>query len=220
MCIRDSYSFDGYTPQCTYTAVGSYRYRVSCKTVGGHSYVNYGNPNAIQILCELVTELYKVEPPTEVKTTYNVGRIEGGTTVNSIAQEASLLYEFRSTSQKCLEEMEKKFNAAVASCQDRGGELTVELLGVRPGNGPLDEAALAEHTRRTTGIIQTFYDGEADYAPQSTDSNIPLSLGIPANTIGTVLGGQPHTREEWVDLSSLPMGLKIALSTVLQYAVL
>lgn len=51
--IKAFYSFDGYTPQCTYTAVGSYRYRVSCKTVGGHSYVNYGNPNAIQILCEL-----------------------------------------------------------------------------------------------------------------------------------------------------------------------
>lgn len=218
--IKAFYSFDGYTPQCTYTAVGSYRYRVSCKTVGGHSYVNYGNPNAIQILCELVTELYKVEPPTEVKTTYNVGRIEGGTTVNSIAQEASLLYEFRSTSQKCLEEMEKKFNAAVASCQGRGGELAVELLGVRPGNGPLDEAALEEYTRRTADIIQTFYNGEADYAPQSTDSNIPLSLGIPANTIGTVLGDKAHTREEWVELNSLPMGLKIALSTVLQYAVL
>ena len=216
--IKAFYSFDGYTPQCTYTAVGSYRYRVSCKTVGGHSYVNYGNPNAIRILCELVAELYKIEPPAEVKTTYNVGRIEGGTTVNSIAQEASMLYEFRSTSQKCLEEMEGKFNAAVESCRGRGGELTVELLGVRPGNGPLDEAALAEYTRRSADIIQTFYDGDADYAPQSTDSNIPLSLGIPANTIGTVLGGLAHTREEWVDLSSLPMGLKIALSTVLQYA--
>ena len=129
-----------------------------------------------------------------------------------------MLYEFRSTSQKCLEEMEGKFNAAVESCRGRGGELTVELLGVRPGNGPLDEAALAEYTRRSADIIQTFYDGDADYAPQSTDSNIPLSLGIPANTIGTVLGRLAHTREEWVDLSSLPMGLKIALSTVLQYA--
>ena len=99
-------------------------------------------------------------------------------------------------------------------------ELAVELLGVRPGNGPLDEAALEEYTRRTADIIQTFYNGEADYAPQSTDSNIPLSLGIPANTIGTVLGDKAHTREEWVELNSLPMGLKIALSTVLQYAVL
>ena len=96
----------------------------------------------------------------------------------------------------------------------------MELLGVRPGNGPLDEAALEEYTRRTADIIQTFYNGEADYAPQSTDSNIPLSLGIPANTIGTVLGDKAHTREEWVELNSLPMGLKIALSTVLQYAVL
>ena len=216
--IKAFYSFDGYTPQCTKTAVGSYRYRITCKTAGGHSYVNYGEPSAIRILCELVSRLYQIEPPAEVKTTYNVGRIEGGTTVNSIAQEASMLYEFRSTSQKCLEEMERKFSKAVDSCRYMGGELTVELLGVRPGNGPLDEAALEAYTRRTAEIIQTFYDGEADYAPQSTDSNVPLSLGIPANTIGTVLGALAHTREEWVDLSSLPMGLKIALSVVLQHA--
>lgn len=216
--IKEFYSFDAYVPQCTYTAVGSYRYRIACKTVGGHSYANWGNPNAIEILCKLVTELYKIEPPTEVKTTYNVGRIEGGTTVNSIAQDASLLYEFRSTSQKCLETMEKKFNAVVESCKDQGGELTVELLGVRPGNGPLDENALAEYTRRTTDVIQTFYDGEADYSPQSTDSNIPLSLGIPANTVGTVIGALAHTREEWIDISSLPRGLEIVLSLMLLYA--
>ena len=72
--------------------------------------------------------------------------------------------------------------------------------------------------RRRPDIISNFYTGDIDFAAYSTDSNVPLSLGIPANTIGTVLGGLAHTREEWVDLSSLPMGLKIALSTVLQYA--
>lgn len=216
--IKAFYSFDTYIPQCTYTAVGSCRYRITCKTAGGHSYSDWGNPNAIVILCALVAKLYQIEPPAGAKTTYNVGRIEGGSTVNSIAQEASMLYEFRSTSQACLKEMETRFRAAVESCREQGGELTVELLGVRPGSGPVDRAVLAEYTRRTADIIQTFCGGEIDFSPQSTDSNIPLSLGIPANTVGTVLGGLAHTREEWVELSSLPVGLKIALSLVLQYA--
>ena len=116
----------------------------------------------------------------------------------------------------------------LSALKNRGIEEAVTLVlaaarGPVPQSRPtfqVDEAALEEYTRRTADIIQTFYNGEADYAPQSTDSNIPLSLGIPANTIGTVLGDKAHTREEWVELNSLPMGLKIALSTVLQYAVL
>ena len=215
--IKAFYSFDGYTPQCCSSAVGSYRYKITCKTTGGHSYLNFGDPNAIEILCRLVEKLYQIEPPTEVKTTYNVGRFEGGTTVNSVPQEASMLYEFRSTSQKCLETMEQRFNTVVDSCRGLGGELSVELLGVRPGNGPLDAQALKAFTDRTADIISTFYDGELDFAAYSTDSNVPLSLGIPANTVGTVRGAGAHTREEWVELDSLYAGLKIALSLMLQY---
>ena len=215
--IRAFYSFDGHLSGCCNTAVGSYRYQITCRTIGGHSYGDYGRPNAIEILCRLVSELYEMTPPTTAKTTYNVGRIEGGTTVNSIAQKASMLYEFRSSSQACLKEMEKNFREVLARHQDRGGELTVELLGVRPGNGELDEAALAEFTNRSIEIIRTFYEGEIESNPGSTDSNIPLSMGILANTIGTVTGGLAHTREEWIELASLPVGFKIALGTILQY---
>lgn len=215
--IKAFYSFDGYTPQCCSTAVGSYRYKISCRTTGGHSYINFGEPNAIEILCRLVEELYKIEAPQEVKTTYNVGRIEGGTTVNSIAQECSMLYEFRSTSQKCLEIMEEKFKQTVEACRNLGGELTVELLGIRPGNGPLDMDELNAFTKQSADIISSFYTGDIDFAAYSTDSNVPLSLGIAANTIGTVLGALAHTREEWIDISSLPKGLGIVLSLMLLY---
>lgn len=215
--IKAFYSFDGYTPQCCSCAVGSYRYRIRCQAAGGHSYLNFGEPNAIAILCRLVDRLYAIEAPTQVKTTYNVGRIEGGSTVNSIAEVCEMLYEFRSTSQACLEEMERKFHQAVDSCRDLGGTLTVELLGVRPGNGPVDDAALAAMTAKSAAVIGKFYDGPIDFAPYSTDSNVPLSLGICANTVGTVLGGGAHTREEWVDLSSMPMGQAIALGLMLPY---
>lgn len=215
--IKAFYSFDGYTPQCCSSAVGSYRYRITCKTKGGHSYINFGDPNALEILCDLTERLYKIEPPKEAYTTYNIGRMEGGTTVNSVAQEAYMLYEFRSTSQKCLEEMELRFNAAVESVRGRGGEIQVELLGVRPGNGPVDADALQEFTAHTADVIGTWYHDEIDFDAYSTDSNVPLSLGILANTVGTVRGALAHTREEWIDISSLPDGLKIALSLMLEY---
>ena len=215
--IRTFYSFDGYMPQCISCAVGSRRWRITCRTRGGHSYRDFGAPNAIEILCRLVEELYKIEPPREAKTTCNVGRFEGGSTVNSIAQEASILYEFRSTSQACLDQMEGAFRRAVDRCRGLGGELTVELLGVRPGNGPVDPAALAALTARSADVIRTFCADPPDFGPYSTDSNIPLSLGIPANTIGAVRGGLAHSREEWVELESMKPGLKIVLSILLQH---
>ena len=215
--IKAFYSFDGYMPQCTDTGVGSYRYQVDCRTTGGHSYLNFGDPNAIEILCGLVEDLYKIQAPTEEKTTYNVGRIEGGSTVNSIAQSCSMLYEFRSTSQKCLETMEKAFLETVEAHRGRGGEIEVTLLGVRPGNGPLNREALAAFTNQTADVISGFYDGELDFSAYSTDSNVPLSLGIVANTVGTISGKLAHTREEWISIDSLPKGLGIALSLMLLY---
>lgn len=216
--IKAFYSFDGCLPGCCNSAVGSWRYRITCKTQGGHSYGDFGRPNAIAILCRLVDALYRQETPQEARTTYNVGRIEGGTTVNSIAQEASLLYEFRSSSQDCLAVMERQFREILQSCENLGGELTVELLGVRPGNGPVDPAALGQFTSRSDDVIRTVTGQTPKHMPASTDSNIPLSLGIPANTIGTVCGGGAHTREEWVELDSLRDGMQIVLSLMLQNA--
>lgn len=213
--IRAFYSFDCHLGLCCNQAVGSYRYRITCRTEGGHSYFDFGRPNAAAILCGLAAELYAVPAPEGA--TYNIGKIEGGTGINVIPQRAELLYEFRSTSQSCLEEMEKRFRQVLANWSDRGGELAVDLLGIRPGNGPVDPAELAQLTAGSVDVIRTFYPGGIDSAPGSTDSNIPLSLGIPANTIGTVAGGGMHTREEWVELDSLPVGLAVALSLMLQY---
>jgi len=214
--IKAFYSFDGYMSQCCSSAVGSYRYRVTVRTKGGHSYLNFGEPNAIDIISGLVGEIYKMKVPEGPKTTYNVGRIEGGTTVNTLAQEAYIFFEFRSIEHYCLEIMEKQFSDVVDSWRNKGGDITVELLGVRPGNGPLDKKALEQFTAKSADIISNFFD-KLDFDPYSTDANVPLSLGILANTIGTVSGGQAHTREEWVDLDSLPTGLKIALSLMLEY---
>lgn len=215
--IKAFYSFDCCMPACINQAVGSYRYKITCRTQGGHSYGAFGAPNAIEILCRLVEKLYAIEPPRSEKTTYNVGRFEGGSTVNSIAQEAFILYEFRSASQACLEQMETVFRRTLAECRGLGGELEVELLGVRPGSGPVDPAALAAMTAASADVIQTFCGESASIHAASTDSNVPLSLGIPANTVGAVRGGLEHTREEWMELESLKPGLKIVLALMLNY---
>ncbi len=214
--IKAFYSFDLYMPLCCDTAVGSWRYKITCRTQGGHSYSDFGRPSAIRLVCGLVNDLYQIQPPAGA--TYNVGRIEGGTTVNSIAQEASILYEFRSTSQKDLAVMEQKFRQVLSRWENRGGAFEVELLGVRPGNGPVDPEALARFTARNCEIVQAFTGQAPDRSPNSTDSNIPLSLGIPANTIGTVTGALPHTRQEWVSLDSLPRGLALALALMMDNA--
>lgn len=214
--IKAFYSFDCYLSQCTSIAVGSYRYKITARTTGGHSWQKFGNPNAIEILCALVEKIYRLEVPKEPRTTYNVGYFNGGTTVNAIAQEASMLFEFRSISQNCLEDMDGKLKEIVKSFQG-DFEINVELLGIRPGNGDVDQDALAKFTKLSTEIIQEFYSGEVDLEANSTDANIPLSKGVCANTIGTVSGAGAHTREEWVDLDSLPTGMKIVLSLMLHY---
>ena len=215
--IRAFYSFDCYIDECISSAVGSYRYKITCRTRGGHSYTDFGEANAIEILCRLVEQLYRIAPPRQARTTYNVGVMQGGTTINSIPQEAYIMYEFRSTSQACLDQMEQSFREAIDSCSGLGGELSVELLGIRPGNGPIDPDELAAFTQKSYEAIQTFCPGELDTEAASTDSNIPLSMGIPANTIGTVKGDLCHTREEWAELASLTPGLKIVMSLMLQY---
>ena len=169
----------------------------------------------VEHLCRLIEDLYSVRLPEQARTTFNVGRIEGGTTVNSIAQMASMLYEFRSPSQECLEYMKAQFDAKVEARRSADAQFDVELLGVRPGDGKLDRAALKAFTDRTLDVIRAYYDGELTLTASSTDSNVPLSMGIMANTLGTISGEGTHTREEWMDLDSLSVGLKLALSLMI-----
>jgi len=216
--ISEFFSFDGYLSQCTSVPVGSYRYKITVKGEGGHSYLDFGNENAISTMAAVIVALDQIELPSEDKTTFNVGVIQGGSTVNSIPQDASLLYEYRSPSQRCLMEMERKFNEVITSFKDVGKAVSVEILGIRPGRGQLDEEKFKVWTEANIAIIKKYYDGEMDVRPYSTDANIPLSMGIYANTIGTVVGGDAHKREEWIDIKSIPTGMSIVLDIVMKYA--
>ena len=216
--IRAFRSFDGYVGQCTNDAVGSHRFQISCETPGGHSFVDFGSRNAVKELCDLIEDLYAIEPPAEPKTTYNVGAIEGGTTVNSIPAHAQMLFEFRSSSNSSLLGLREKLDALVAVHQSEEVRFEVEVLGVRPGNGDVDEGKLAELTAMNDEAIREMLGVEPDHSPFSTDSNVPLSLGIPANTIGTIHGENPHTYDEWLDSASLEAGLALVTALMLSCA--
>ena len=217
--VREVISFDGGLGGICNKAVGSARYRVTVRTEGGHSFGAFGNRNAIHLLSSMISTLYAVKPPVEgdSKTTYNVGRIEGGTSVNTIAQEASMLYEYRSDSRACMAQMQAMFESVIAAYRSMGIEVEVELLGERPCMGELDPARQQALEARLCGAIRAEAGVEPSFHSSSTDCNIPFSLGIPAVCTGVYRGQGAHTREEFIELSSLPAGFRMMLSFLLSY---
>ena len=215
--VRQFISFDGGYPDVCCRAVGSSRYRVEVLTEGGHSFGSFGNRNAIHLLSQMITDFYALKVPVDgdSTTTYNVGCIEGGTSVNTIAQQASALYEYRSDSALCLEKMEAFFQSVIAHYRAMGITVNVELLGKRPGMGAVDPDAQAALQGKISAVMQEFCGAAATFSSGSTDANISLSVGIPSAVFGAYRGRGAHTREEYIELDSLPTGFKIALACVL-----
>jgi len=202
-------SFDGARlDKITCQAVGSHRYCVRVKTEGGHSFGAFGNRNAIAVLSSMISTLYSVKVPVEgnSKTTYNVGTISGGTSVNTIAQDAQMLYEYRSDSRSCLLQMQDMFNKVIAAYQAMGVTVEVELVGDRPCAGNVDPDAMTALNARAVESIRRVIGQEPVYYSGSTDCNIPLSVGIPSVCLGVCAATGVHTRSETLDLSSLPVG--------------
>ena len=194
-------------------AVGSHRYRVTVRTEGGHSFGAFGNRNAIRCLASMIDALYSVKVPQEEgsKTTYNVGTISGGTSVNTIAQQAQMLYEYRSDSRNCLANMETMFRAVTDAYRAMGIEVEVEKIGDRPCSGDVDpkkEQALVE---RAAAAMQRQLGAVPKVCSGSTDCNIPLARGIASVAVGGCKGVGVHTREEYLELDTLEPGCRYLL---------
>ena len=208
----------GYSHVCC-RAVGSSRYNITAKTRGGHSFADFGNRNAIAVLAELIADLYRQEVPmgTDTHTTYNVGMIEGGTSVNTIAQEAHMLYEYRSDDAQCLAYMEEQLQQILNRHESADAKITLELLGLRPcGQGVNPEAQKCLEEICIDGIA-SYVGAIPQRASGSTDCNIPLSMGIPSCCFGVYVGEGEHTREEWVDIASICPGMKAAASVIMHW---
>ena len=209
--VKEFITFDGNATAIVTKAVGSRRYRITVTTEGGHSYGKFGAPNAIAQLAQLITRLYQVQVPALGKTTYNVGTISGGTSVNTIAQEASMLYEFRSDEREGLAFMQAQFDAIVEEFRSNGVRIKTEVVGDRPCGLDVDNSLLAQ---RAAKAVECHYGLSPALTSGSTDCNVPLSMGIPAICPGCVLGAGAHTREEYVEIDSLLPGLKVCFELV------
>ena len=209
-------SFDSKLSHIADRCVGSCRYKVEVATEGGHSYGAFGNKNAIALLADMISEIYSIDVPVidGSKTTYNVGTVEGGTSVNTIAQNASMLCEYRSDNEKCLDIMRAHFERIFEETRARGVKLSVELVGERPCMGKVDTEEIERLASVCGDVIESVANIKVGRSSSSTDCNIPLSLGVPAVCMGVYNGGGAHTRGEWVEKSSLPIGLEVAIRSI------
>ena len=157
-------------------------------------------------------DIYALQVPQREgsTTTYNVGLMEGGTSVNAIAQRASCVCEFRSDDEACMAQMERSFEELFARARARCLSLEVELLGTRPAGKNVPAAAQAALAEVCVQAVQQAFGTRPRLASASTDCNIPLSMGIPSVCFGCLEGGGAHTREEWIKPASLGPGLEAA----------
>ena len=215
--IKEVVSFDLTWSTVVSRAVGSERWKVKAATRGGHSYLDFGSPNAIAHLSQLIGRLYQQEVPQQPgqTTTYNVGTITGGTSVNTIAQQAEMTYEYRSDDRACLAFMREQFHKILSQVQGPEAQFEVTLLGERPCAGEVDPDLLEALLNRCSDAVERVAGAAPKRVSLSTDANLPLSLGIPATTVGLCQGALAHTRQEYVELDSLTPGLAMGLKLVL-----
>ena len=211
--IKRFITYDAFIGKVTTVAAGSHRYEVTVTTEGGHSYQKFGKANAIAVLSGIVNDIYSIEVPQKagVRTTYNVGMIEGGTSINTIAQSASMLCEYRSNDRECLSTMQDAFERIFAAAQSKDVSVTVKRIGDRPCKGEVDLSVEAEMVQAYAKAVKEIVGIDAEDQIASTDANIPMSQGIAAICVGTFESYGSHTREEYTVKEGLTKGLKISL---------
>jgi acetylornithine deacetylase/succinyl-diaminopimelate desuccinylase-like protein len=218
-------SVDGSGHAITHVAVGSHRYRVTFRGPGGHSYEDFGRANPVHALGRAMALIAELGVPSRPRTTFSVGRVGGGTSVNAIASDAWMEVDLRSVSPASLDALDAQFQRAVRDALARenqrwrqNGRLTVTIdrIGDRPAGrteegSPIVQIALA--ASRALGIPAALDEG-------STDANVAMSLNVPAITVGSGgIGTGAHTLQEAFDTTDSWRGsqrlvlLAVALAT-------
>jgi acetylornithine deacetylase/succinyl-diaminopimelate desuccinylase-like protein len=226
--VKAFFSMDGTgADRVTYGAVGSRRYRVAFHGPGGHSYGAFGIVNPMAAMGHAIDQLYEIKVPAKPRTTYSASVVGGGVSVNSIPADVWLEVDMRSEDKGELAKIDAKFlqilkDAAEhenAARSTRVGKVTIEpkLIGERPTGNTSADALIVKTTEAAARA--------AGYTPElgasSTDSNIPISLGIPAVTIGSGgAGGRAHSTDEWIDVAKPESlrGMTVGLAAILAMA--
>ncbi|MGP0096246.1 MAG: M20/M25/M40 family metallo-hydrolase [Terriglobales bacterium] len=210
-------------------ALGSRRFEVIVRGPGGHSWSDFGTPNPILALGRAIEMLSQTPVPVTPKTTFNVGVIRGGTSVNSIPESASMRVDLRSTSMAEIDRLEQALRGALEQAIATENRTAAQRGGKRPqvvasevveiGNRPAGELASDARLLRVIRAVDAQLGNTAQVQRASTDANIPLSLGREAIAIGGGgSGGGAHTLQEWFDCNGRELGLRRILLTMLTLA--
>lgn len=180
------------------------RLHITAHAEGGHSWLNFGRSSAIHGIMELGAQISHLRPPESPRTTFNIGIIEGGQSINTIAAQAGLWLDLRSEETAALTRFESDVHKLVEVASKPNLAFTIDVVGDRPaGSIPsshdLVQAALA--ALEQTGVKGTLENG-------STDANVPLAAGCPAVTIGITHGGNAHRSDEYIEVSPVTNGMR------------
>jgi len=207
----------------TTKALASRREEVVITGPGGHSWSDFGMPNPINALVRGSVRFINTKVPNSPRTTFNIGQIEGGTSVNSIPYEATLKVDLRSENEDEITRMENALRECIAAgvkdemdnSRDRSRgklEWKINLIGSRPGGELAQDSALLAALRASDDSL----GNKSRIERSSTDANIPLSMGIEAISIGAGgNGGGAHSLQEWYEPQGRELGLKRVLLTLL-----
>lgn len=208
-------SVDGDGYGITNVGVGSRRYRVTFRGPGGHSYDNFGRANPVHALGNAIARIARLEVPSSPRTTYAVGRIGGGTSVNAIAADAWMEVDLRSSDAAALAQLEAGFQASVRSAlEEENGRrrnhdaltVNIDLVGNRPAGRTAIDSRIVETTIATLNSLAL----PVRLDEGSTDANLPMSLGIPSITIGGGgVGRDVHSPRESFDTTDSWKGTQL-----------
>ncbi|MFT4412407.1 M20/M25/M40 family metallo-hydrolase [Fredinandcohnia humi] len=211
----------GSPERITYLATGSRRYHVTYSGPGGHSFGDFGKPSAIHALGRAIAEISNIQTPNDPKTTFTVGTIQGGTSVNTISASAEMLIDMRSVSSEYLVKLEEQVLEIVRTAANEENsrwntnELKVEgrLVGDRPAGSQSRDNIIVQASLAAASVLG--FEPILD-EPSSTDSNVPIALGIPAVTLGGGGGyGGCHTLDEFYDPTDAFYGVQKIFLTIL-----
>ena len=180
------------------------RLHITAKGEGGHSWLNFGRTSAIHGIMELGALITRLRPPESPRTTFNIGIIEGGQSINTIAAEAGLWLDLRSEDSATLTRFEREIRKIVDAASKPNLSFNIDVVGDRPaGSIPTSHnlVQLAIAALEQTGVKGTLENG-------STDANVPLASGCPAVTIGITRGGNAHRMDEYIEVSPIASGMR------------
>jgi acetylornithine deacetylase/succinyl-diaminopimelate desuccinylase-like protein len=199
-------AIDTHFGMITHTGIASRRLQVGVSAAGGHSWEDFGAASAIHVMGHMISDIARLEVPGDPRTSYNVGVISGGTSINTIASHAEMLIDMRSTDAQCLADLERQVRLILQrhSEQGRSGHaLDIKVVGDRPGGSIAADHPLVRACHEVLTALQV----SPIYREASTDANVPLSQHIPAVCIGIAEGFGAHSSDEYMDVRQFPDGM-------------